>query len=139
MSVPQDQNVSRKECEKRSHYKSLQIEIAKMWKRCTTIIPVVIGALGMIKKGSEKYIKQLPGDSNLRELQKITLMDLQIEITNIWKLNTTIMPVVIGALGMIKKGAEKYIKQLPGNSNLRELQKITLMGTAHLLRKAISI
>uniref|UniRef100_A0A0L8GYI5 Uncharacterized protein n=1 Tax=Octopus bimaculoides TaxID=37653 RepID=A0A0L8GYI5_OCTBM len=74
MSVLQDQNVSRKEYEKLSHNKDLQIEPTKLWKLSTTIIPVVIGALGMKKKGTEKYIKQLPGNSNFRELQKITLM-----------------------------------------------------------------
>uniref|UniRef100_A0A0L8FLB2 Uncharacterized protein n=1 Tax=Octopus bimaculoides TaxID=37653 RepID=A0A0L8FLB2_OCTBM len=83
-----------------------------------------------------------PQDQNVsrKEYEKLShSKDLQIRITKMWKLSTTIIPVVIGGLGMIKKGAEKYIKQLPGNSNLCELQKITLMGTAHLLRKALSV
>ena len=32
MSVPSDSNISAKEFEKRSKYKDLEIEIAKMWK-----------------------------------------------------------------------------------------------------------
>ena len=32
MSVPSDNNISAKEFEKRSKYKDLEIEIAKMWK-----------------------------------------------------------------------------------------------------------
>jgi len=51
---------------------------------------------------------------------------------------TTIL-VVIGALGLIKKGLEKYIQQIPGNIKIHELQKITLLGTPGILRKAVSI
>ena len=37
------------------------------------------------------------------------------------------------------KGLEKYIKQIPANIKINELQKITLLGTAHILRKTLSI
>lgn len=43
MSVPQDQDVSRKESEKLSLYKDLQIEITRIWNLSTIIIPVIIG------------------------------------------------------------------------------------------------
>ena len=56
-----------------------------------------------------------------------------------WEINATIIPVVIGALGLIKKGLEKCIQQIPGNIKIHELQKITLLGTARILRKALSI
>ena len=52
MSVPSDNNISVKEFEKRSKYKDLEIEIAKMWKMETKTIPVIVGTLGMIKKGT---------------------------------------------------------------------------------------
>ena len=83
-----------------------------------------------------------PQDPNVstKEFEKLSkYKDLQIEVTNMWSLETTIVPVVIGALGMIKKGTEKHIEKLPGKPSLHELQKITLMGTAHILRKALSI
>ena len=47
-------------------------------------------------------------------------------------LKTVTIPVVIGALGMIKKGTEKSL-------NLAEMQKIALTGTAHILRKTFSM
>ena len=56
MSVPSDRNISAKEFEKLSKYKDLEIEIAKMWKMKTETIPVTVGALGMIKKGTQKYM-----------------------------------------------------------------------------------
>ena len=49
MSVPSDSNISAKEFEKLSKYKDLEIEIAKMRKMKTKTIPVIVGALGMIK------------------------------------------------------------------------------------------
>ena len=37
-------------------------------------------------------------------------------------------PIVIGALGLIKKGTDNYLAQIPGTPTLAEIQKITLMG-----------
>ena len=48
--VPSDSNISAKEFEKLSKYKNLEIGIAKMWKMKAKPIPVILGALGMIKK-----------------------------------------------------------------------------------------
>ena len=73
MTVPSDRNVSLEEYEKVSKYKDLEIEIQKMWHLKTAVIPVVIGALGMIKRKSEDHIKQIPGNPCLQELQKIVL------------------------------------------------------------------
>ena len=44
------------EFENLSKYQDLEIEIAKMWKMKTETIPVTVGALGMIKKGTQKYM-----------------------------------------------------------------------------------
>jgi len=52
---------------------------------------------------------------------------------------TTTIPAVIGALGLIKKGMDKYIQKIPVNTKIQELQKITLLGKSHILRKALSI
>ena len=73
MTVPSDRNVSLKEYEKDSKYKDLENEIQKMWHLKTTVIPVVIGSLGMIKRKSEDHIKQIPGNPCLQELHKIVL------------------------------------------------------------------
>ena len=62
MTVLSDSNISLKEYEKVSKYKDLEIEIQKMWHLKTIVKPVVIGALGMIKRKSEDHIKQIPGN-----------------------------------------------------------------------------
>ena len=64
--------------------------------------------------------------------------DLEIEIETMWGMKATTIPVVTGVLGLTKKGLEKYIQQIPGNSKIHEPQKITLLGTSHILRKALS-
>ena len=64
--------------------------------------------------------------------------DLAIEISTIWGLKTETVSVVIGALGQVKKGLGKYVEKLPGNINIEELQTISLLDTAHILRKVLS-
>ena len=56
-----------------------------------------------------------------------------------WGLKTTAVPVVMGALGTIRKDKENYSNKIPGNINIHELQKITLLSTAHLVRRVPSI
>ena len=40
---------------------------SKMWHSKATVIPAVIGALGMIKKKTEDHIKQIQGNPCLQE------------------------------------------------------------------------
>ena len=40
-----------------------------------------------------------------------------------WGLKTITVPVVIGALGVVKKGIEKHIDKIPGKINTTELQQ----------------
>ena len=54
MSVPSDSIISIKEFEKLRKYKDLEIEIAKKWMQTKTI-PVIVGTLVMIRKGTKKY------------------------------------------------------------------------------------
>ena len=65
VAVPSDQNISLKEFQK--------VEVTKMWKLKTKIISAVIGALRMIKKGTQNSIDQIPGKRSLPEMQKIVL------------------------------------------------------------------
>ena len=62
-----------------------------------------------------------------------------LEIEKTWELKTTKVPVVIGALGLVKKGTENYISEIPGIIGITELQKIVLLGTVHTLRRSLSI
>ena len=56
-----------------------------------------------------------------------------------WGLKTITVPVVIGALGVVKKGIEKHIDKIPGKIKITQLQKIALVGSSHILRKVLSM
>ncbi len=45
--VPADQRINLKECETKDKYLDLAREIKKLWNMKVTIVPIVIGALGM--------------------------------------------------------------------------------------------
>ena len=84
----------------------------------------------------------IPLDSNtsVKTTEKLDkYKDLEIEVERMWGLKTTTVPVVMGALVNIKKDMENYTNKIPDNINIHELQKITLLSTAHLLRRVLSI
>ena len=69
MSMSSDSSISAKEFEKLTKYKDLKIEIVKMWKIKAKTIPVIVGALGMIKKGTQNYLNEIPENLSLAEIQ----------------------------------------------------------------------
>ena len=76
----------------------------------------------------------------LKVVEKLSkCKDLEKEINRMWNMKTIVIPVVIRNLGMIRKTTDKWIKQLPGTPHIEMLQKIALLGTAHILRKVLSI
>ena len=84
----------------------------------------------------------VPSDRNtsLKVAEKLgKYKDLEIEISRMWDTKTFTIPVIIGALGLVKKGTEKFIERIPGNIKIQSIQKTALLGTAHILRKVLSI
>ena len=59
MTVPSDRNIALKEIEKKSKYKDLGVEIQRMWQMKTIVIPVVVGALGTVKKEMVENIEKV--------------------------------------------------------------------------------
>jgi hypothetical protein len=64
--------------------------------------------------------------------------DLTIEIQGMWNVKTKVISVIIGATGTISKSFRKYVSNIPGNHEVKELQKIAILGTAHILRKVLT-
>jgi hypothetical protein len=54
-----------------------------------------------------------------------------------WNLKTNVIPVIIGATGTISKSFRKYLSNVAGIHEVKELQKTAILGTAHILRKAL--
>jgi hypothetical protein len=52
----------------------MEIEVNRMWKVRTKIVPIIIGAIGTIKMGLGHSLQLLTGHASATELQKVTLM-----------------------------------------------------------------
>jgi len=50
VAIPADRNVVQKEAEKKLKYKSLCTEMQRMWNLKCTIVPVIIGATGIVTR-----------------------------------------------------------------------------------------
>jgi hypothetical protein len=72
-----------------------------------------------------------------REDFEIQYKDLTIEIQRMWNVKTRVIPVIIGATETISKSFRKYVSTVPGNHDVRELQKTAIFSTAHILRKVL--
>ena len=48
-----------------------------------------------------------------------------------------VVVVVVGATGTISKSFRKYVSNIPGNHEVKELHKTAILGTAHILRKVL--
>jgi len=53
------------------------------------------------------------------------------------EVKTKAIPVIIGATGTISKPFRKYMSNIPGKHEVKELQKTVILGTAHILRKVL--
>ena len=84
----------------------------------------------------------IPSDRNTstKIFEKLSkYKDLDIELTKSWLMKTINIQVVIRALGVVPKRTLKYISEIPGKLAIEEIQKITLLGTSNILRKALSL
>jgi len=82
----------------------------------------------------------ISGDRNVikKETEKILkYKDLTIEIQRMWNAKTKVISVIIGATGTISKSFRKYVSNIPGKHEIKELQKTAILGTAHILRKVL--
>ena len=92
-------------------------------RTCMLIDVAISGDRNVIKKEAEKILKY---------------KDLKIEIQRMWNVKTKVIPVIIGATGTISKSFRKYVRNIPGNHEVKELQKTAILGTAHILRKVLT-
>ena len=68
IAIPDESHVNRKETDKLSKYKDLEMAVSRMWKVRTKIVPVIIGALGTIKKGLDQNLQFSSGHLSAIEL-----------------------------------------------------------------------
>jgi len=69
VAIPADRHVVQKEAEKKLKYNSLRIEIQRMWNVICTIVPVIIGATGIVMRSLRKNLGTVPGKYSIESLQ----------------------------------------------------------------------
>ena len=76
--------------------------------------------------------KTVSGNEKKRLTRRIIII-----IKGMWNVKTKVIPVIIGATGTISKSFRKYVCNIPGKHEVKELQKPAILGTAHKLRKVL--
>jgi hypothetical protein len=54
-----------------------------------------------------------------------------------WNLKCTIIPVIIGATGIVTKSVRKNLEAIPGKQSIDSLRKTAILGTSHIIRKVL--
>jgi hypothetical protein len=83
----------------------------------------------------------ISGDRNVieKEVEKILkYKNLTIEIQHMWNVKARVISVIIDATGTISKSFRKYVSNILGNHEVKELQKTAILGTANILRKVLT-
>jgi len=89
---------------------------------CVLIDVAISEDRNVIKKEADKVLKY---------------KDLTIEIQRMWNVKSKVMSVIIWATGTISKSFRKYVSNIPGKHDVKELQKTAILATAHILRKVL--
>ena len=74
VAIPADRTVVQKEAEKKLKYHSLCSEIQRMWNLKCTIVPVIIGATGIVTRSLMKNLETIPGKHSIDSLQKTAIL-----------------------------------------------------------------
>ena len=63
--------------------------------------------------------------------QIIIIIIIIREIQRMWNVKTKVIPVIIGATGTISQSFRKYVSNITGKHEVKEIQKKAILGTAH--------
>jgi len=74
VTIPADRNVVQKKAEKKLKYKSLCIEIQRMWNLKCTIVPVIIGVTGIVTRSLRKNLEAVKGKHSIDSLPNTAIL-----------------------------------------------------------------
>jgi len=89
---------------------------------CMLIDVAFSGDGNVIKKGADNFLRY---------------KDLTIETQLMWNSKTKVIAVIISATGTISKSFRKYVSNISGKHEVKELQKTDILGTTQILRKVL--
>ena len=64
-------------------------------------------------------------------------LDLARELKNLWNMKVTIIPIVIGAFGIVTKGLLKGLEALEVGNRVETIQTTASLRTARILRMVL--
>jgi len=82
----------------------------------------------------------IPADRNVVQKEadnKLKYKSLCIEIQRTWNLKCTIVPVIIGATGIVTRSLRENLETVPGKHSTDSLQQTATLGTSHIIRKVL--
>ena len=83
----------------------------------------------------------VPWDSRVEDKSKEKIekyQDLKIEVRRLWQAEVEVVPIILGALGVIPKDLRRNLEKI-GCMKLAPglLQKSVMLATAHIVRKVL--
>jgi len=89
VAIQADRNVVQMEVVKTLKYKSLCIEMQRMWNLKCKIVPVIIGVTGIATEGSRKNVEAVPGKRSVDAPQKTAIFGTSHIIRKVLQCETT--------------------------------------------------
>ena len=94
---------------------------------------------------TEKWAKiievSVPNDFGLNRVEREKqnkYQDLKHDLRDTWDLEEIeIIPVIIGATGLVKKNLSEHLQNIPGNPQLPEVQLSAIKGTISIIKRAL--
>jgi len=94
----------------------------KKEKRCTLIDVAIPAERNAVQKEAEKKLKY---------------KSFCIAVQRMGNLKCMIIPVIIGATGIVTRSLRKNLETVPGKHSIDSLQKTVILGTSHIIRKVL--
>ena len=152
-----------KEIKKRNKYLNLPIELRKLWNVWVTVIPIVIGVLGMVPKGLNMGAGRIGNWKTYRNRPNKSIVETghntEKSSWDLWRYPDTktpqkdhqptlvrkltrrkliiIIKIVIGAFGTITKGLLKGLEDLEVGGRVESNKMTALLRTARILRRVL--
>ena len=94
---------------------------------------------------AEKWAKiievSVPNDFGLNRAEREKMnkyQDLKHDLRDTWDLEEIeIIPVIVGATGLVKKNLQEHLRNIPGQPQLPEIQLSAIKGTVSIIKRAL--
>jgi len=99
---------------------------------------IMVMMMLMINKNSDRCVNTNGQKCHERGRTKaIKIQRLCAEMQRKWKLQCMIIPVIIGATGIVKRGLKKNCEGTLGKRSVASLQKTAVFGTSQIIREGL--